>query len=475
MDVEVGNTTLQGLGRINVIMGKNGCGKSRLLRAMGAQRLRETYSKLRYLPPERFGELLPNSNAESQVRQNNFDDLRNSGNGHGTSRQMSFALLRDSEISFSRRVQETRSYSPETDITVLIDRVNGLLDNIQMNSEGEFIERSNGHRVRGGALSSGESEVVSMALELLHFAETLPRGERGLLVLDEPDVHIHPDLQAKLANLMLDIVRASEVDLLIATHSTSLLSALARDELTHVAFMQAGVPSLQFRPRTEELQRLLPVFGAHPLSQVFHQSTPLMLEGDDDVWLWQQVVRSSNGVLQLAPVACRGVQNMAATEQLASEVLGSVYDHARAVSIRDGDDNPGVPLDSSGCVSSFRLNCYAAENLMLASEVLERCSTDADSLKADLERWVEVNANHSHRSHVESLLASWNVRRTASIKHVRNIVLGLLDSAKPWPVLIGQAIAAMLSQPTQAQVTDEDLANYLGADLVSELRGLMSA
>jgi predicted ATP-dependent endonuclease of OLD family len=46
---------------------------------------------------------------------------------------------------------------------------------------------------------------------------------RGLLLLDEPDVHLHPDLQSRLVKFLVKLIDEFDFDILMATHSTSIL------------------------------------------------------------------------------------------------------------------------------------------------------------------------------------------------------------------------------------------------------------
>ena len=56
--LQAGNYTLTGLGPKNILLGKNGCGKSRLLKqAEQALRASPDAGSIRYLSPERAGVL----------------------------------------------------------------------------------------------------------------------------------------------------------------------------------------------------------------------------------------------------------------------------------------------------------------------------------------------------------------------------------------------------------------------------------
>ncbi|MFZ5500605.1 MAG: hypothetical protein ACOY58_01655, partial [Candidatus Micrarchaeota archaeon] len=56
-----------------------------------------------------------------------------------------------------------------------------------------------------------------------------------------------------------------------------------------------------FRAISDLYRKILPVFGAHPLSNVFNRAPILLVEGEDDERIWQQAVRTARGRLKLFP------------------------------------------------------------------------------------------------------------------------------------------------------------------------------
>src|SRR5690606_2428375 len=192
-------------------------------------------------------------------------------------------------------------------------------------------------------LSSGESELISVAIEILSFVyQTKSEGNADkdhILLLDEPDAHLHPDLQARLVKLLVDNVRDQRITVFIATHSTAFLGSLD-PELTHVCFMRSGATTYDFLPISEALERTLPIFGAHPLSNVFNNSPILLVEGEDDERIWQQAGRSSRGRIKVWPCAAGDVQSLDEYEDTVSSIIDAVYDDAKAYSLRDRDEEP---------------------------------------------------------------------------------------------------------------------------------------
>ena len=124
--------------------------------------------------------------------------------------------------------------------------------------------------------------------------------------------------------------------------------------------MAKSAQTINFRCVSQQLSRIIPVFGAHPLTNVFNESPILLLEGEDDELIWQKAVRSSQGALKLYPCSVGTVDQFSHHEQEAAEILQAVYDNARGYSLRDGD---GIDeeIEDIGCIVRMRLRCHAAE------------------------------------------------------------------------------------------------------------------
>ena len=203
-------------------------------------------------------------------------------------------------------------------------------------------------------MSSGEAELISLGIECLVFAHSCQPGKFNLLLVDEPDVHLHPDLQHRFAKFVVQVLEGRDATLSLATHSTALVAGMHSHKPVRLALMKSGDMTLTFKDVTETHRRVLPIFGAHPLSNVFNENRPMLVEGDDDVRIWQQVVRSSRGRVRVYPCPVDGLPNLADFERTVDEVIGAVYDDAVALSIRDRDVQP-EEIDDVGHVRRMRL------------------------------------------------------------------------------------------------------------------------
>ena len=389
-------------------------------------------------------------------------------------RQQSAAQFRRLELLFLREMESTPALraDPAVMFNNVLDRINGLLDRVRLergDPSFKLIDRKSNAVVTPQDISSGESELISLGMECLVFERECVPGKANFLLIDEPDVHLHPDLQARFARFIEDLAASSKFSLFIATHSTALLGAMSEDSDTRLAFMRSGDVDITFSPVGDTHRKVLPVFGAHPLSNVFNQAPVLLIEGEDDERIWQQAVRSAQHALKIYPCSVEGTSGLGPFEEEVAKILESVYDSAIGYSLRDRDLGQSE-IDDLGPVKRMRLHCRSAENLLLTREVLDQLGLSWETLVTRIEEWLEKNTGHPHYAAMRAFQESGFDRLTADLKDVRNDLVGLMGSNKPWEVLVGQSIARLVGKP---KTTDpHSLAAFLGArvcDLVLRL------
>lgn len=476
MDIDAGDKKFSNLSKINVLLGKNGTGKSTVLRALEAQRQKlPNFGVARYITPERGGELLYAGNIETNSANNpGWGDEVRRNNRFDSFRQLSVTEFRRLETLVLRKIE--KNVETRRDINFSFDTtmasINGLLDYVEItraeNAGFEIITKGSDTKRTPGSLSSGESELISLAIEILAFAygAELQPGKTSYLFLDEPDVHLHPDLQQRLMNLLVDSVRKKDIVVIIATHSTAILGALSYDNDASVGFISSKQNNVTFRPIGESLRKVLPIFGAHPLSNVFNENPILLVEGEDDERIWQQAVRSSQGQLQIWPCQAGDIQSLEEYENQVEAIAGAVYENATAYSLRDRDEAP-YGIDDKTIVKRMRLSCKAAENLLLSDDVLKFLGSDWDRTQAAIDDWLAKYPKHPQVAEMNAFKEGGYNRRDADLKDLCNVLMMLIGARKPWEVAVGQAIAGLLR--ANGDEGDNSLSAYLGPKLVSAL------
>jgi len=67
---------------------------------------------------------------------------------------------------------------------------------------------------------------VSQILPVLVLCHYAPSG--STLILEQPEIHLHPSVQAKLADVLIDVIKRRNVQIVVESHSEYLLRRLQR-------------------------------------------------------------------------------------------------------------------------------------------------------------------------------------------------------------------------------------------------------
>ena len=115
------------------------------------------------------------------------------------------------------------------------------------------------------------------------FFEECSVDKVNALFLDEPDVHLHPDLQARLARFLINELDNLNEEIkartfvCLATHSTSLLTELALSNISSIGTKYSGSLVVKQIPVSNKFTNLAPFFG-HPLSRYINYEAPSLLK-----------------------------------------------------------------------------------------------------------------------------------------------------------------------------------------------------
>lgn len=466
------------LNNINIIMGRNGSGKSRFLRDIEDRVNQDkNHFYVRYVSPERAGSFKRNGSVFTNMN----DDpewLRSTRavNQADNFKAASAMLFREAETIYLRRLANTPEIrnDPERNFhTDRLSKVNQLLTNISLEigqADFEFRSLTNGQIISPDKISSGESESVALAAEILYFFDTIDPAKFNVLLLDEPDVHLHPDLQARLGKLiiaMLDEFKDYEdsIAVCLSTHSSPLVCSLAASPYVSIGTKSFSVDTVKLKLASTELRKIAPFFG-HPLSLSLSDDAALILEGEDDERVWQQAARTSQGQINVFPVLAGSVDQQGELETFCINLLRTLYDNPIAFSLRDGDGIVNQPLEHRFPLERYRLQCYAIENALLTDSCLAVMDTTWEGLVTAATKWAKDNPSHSDITLIEELFRSVDRLRHKKIKKIRQLICAIVGCKKPWEVVVGQAIGALTEKDLE---NSSMLIDFLGSDMVSNI------
>lgn len=148
-------------------------------------------------------------------------------------------LLRNSEKAWQQFCEDIHEIFPQVEFIVQFDAEKDEYLNIKI--------RKNDIVLPIDAAGTGFLQIVQI---LSYINLYKPK----LLLLDEPDAHLHPDNQRKLAKRLLEISRSRETQIIISTHSRHLYDQL--EEASQVCWIDAGQLNEEHIETRDVLMRL---------------------------------------------------------------------------------------------------------------------------------------------------------------------------------------------------------------------------
>lgn len=242
------------LSKINILLGKNGCGKSTLLKKIEQNWTDQNRGEINYVTPERGGALRYEAGVEQNVTTGgDWSKDRKRNNQWEQFKNYSVAQYRRLETLSLREIEKNAAIRADHSITfdTTIQKINNLLTNIKIvrTVRGDFeLFTKDDIKIDPTGISSGESELISLAIECLTFEKSCDPAKTNILLIDEPDVHLHPDLQAKFILFLLDLISTNKFSVVIATHSTAILGALLNFPDARFAILTNGSNVSSFKP-----------------------------------------------------------------------------------------------------------------------------------------------------------------------------------------------------------------------------------
>lgn len=128
--------------------------------------------------------------------------------------------------------------------------------------------------------SSGEKEILNFLFGIFAL-----RTRGGLLVIDEPELHLHPRWQAVLLDLFRELSRSTENQFLLSTHSPVFITPDTIASVRRVAKDEAGstrMISLGAHGDDQSPKSLLHLVNSHNNERVFFADRVILVEGIQD-------------------------------------------------------------------------------------------------------------------------------------------------------------------------------------------------
>ena len=309
----VQNRTIKINGGITTFLGPNGSGKTQLLR--GLKRSLNSHlneKKIRYISAGRLGPM---------------ENFRSDYDGQRGMPRFENATFGDKTATSRRHQTETilgdfATLSERPDILIKVqERLRKLFKrDIIIDWDGGNLKVFFARVDQENTSNYSSAREASGLLHLVAMLSALYDDEVGCLLIDEPEVSLHPQLQSFLLSEIIKVAGANTEQgkklIFISTHSTEFIELSSVEQLSCIVFCKDILTDpVQIDPNLEEfkgkkLKALLARLGQeHKLALFCH--TPLLVEGPSDQIICSAISRKLSLNLeaagsQILPVTGKG-------------------------------------------------------------------------------------------------------------------------------------------------------------------------
>lgn len=134
--------------------------------------------------------------------------------------------------------------------------------------------------------SSGEKEILNFLLGIFGF-----NIKYGLIIVDEPEVHLHPKWQSLLLDLFFDLADLTQNQFIFSTHSPIFINQRTISKIVR-AYKSSGKSTIKklVKSNFDETKDLLHIINSHNNEKIFFADKVILVEGITDRIFWEQLI-----------------------------------------------------------------------------------------------------------------------------------------------------------------------------------------
>lgn len=159
-----------------------------------------------------------------------------------------------------------------------------------------------------GAASSGERELLTYLFAIFGL-----NVRDALVVVDEPELHLHPKWQRTLLNLFARLSKSTGNQFLVATHSPTFISPESIQYVSRVSSVQQRSKIQRLDSKSlPEAKHLLSIVNSQNNERLFFADAVVLVEGISDRIIFQRLLeicgkdRTSKPILEVVEVGGKG-------------------------------------------------------------------------------------------------------------------------------------------------------------------------
>jgi predicted ATP-dependent endonuclease of OLD family len=135
-------------------------------------------------------------------------------------------------------------------------------------------------------ISSGEKEIINFLLGI--FALNI---EGGLLIIDEPELHLHPKWQILFLDILIELARITNNQFILSTHSVSFIN---KNTISNVIRVYRNTKSSNVvtinRSNLMDAKDLLHIINSYNNEKIFFADKVVLVEGKSDKLIFEKLI-----------------------------------------------------------------------------------------------------------------------------------------------------------------------------------------
>ena len=220
--------------------------------------------------------------------------------------------------------------------------------------------------------------------QILQLAAIIAWRKPGIVLLDEPDAHLHSTLQAKLLDFLYELSRNYGLQIIVSTHSRDLISRAPLQSILPVDLTRQELkPIASLEHLLLEYQRQGTVSNVD-LALLYQTKKCLFVEGPNDTKLLPKIAERLQspvftGREQVVTFEFQGIENVKLIPkvvELFERMIGAPLSWAvlrdRDANLYDVVDYYRDQANNIGIKTIFIWGSYCLENLLLNEELIHR-------------------------------------------------------------------------------------------------------
>ncbi|MCH8915407.1 MAG: AAA family ATPase [Thaumarchaeota archaeon] len=155
-----------------------------------------------------------------------------------------------------------------------------------------FVDK-NGIEIQIGELSSGQRGIIHFIFSI--FGYDL---ENGLMIIDEPELHIHPQMQERYIEIMKNAMESQNIQFIVATHSPVFVNETTVDGV-HRFHLENGYTQVVKPTISTQQKHLVKILDYTNSSKIFFSNKVILVEGITDEYFFKHFLGDYKVVQEL--------------------------------------------------------------------------------------------------------------------------------------------------------------------------------